>query len=69
MIPAHIVEQYGSARKFRSEKRTQLRSLRMALNNLHVGCAFFPSGRSHIREIEQHVNALEIELSVKQWGR
>jgi hypothetical protein len=69
-LPEHIVQDYGSSRAFKAAKRKQLRILKRALNDLRMGCAYFPvSGSSLVQVIDQQVRTLEWELAAKNWGR
>jgi len=68
-LPEHVVKQHGSSRAFRAAKRTALRNLEAALNELRIGCAYFPSGGVAVSRIDYEVKILKRELSVKNWGR
>lgn len=68
-LPEHVIKQHGSSRAFRAAKRTALRNLETALNELRLGCAYFPSGGQAVSRIEYEVKILKRELSVKNWGR
>ena len=67
-IPKHIVERYGSARKFRTEKRRQANEARSALGNLRFGCAYTPA-MTDIDEAIKALDAITSKLSQKNWGK
>lgn len=65
-----MIRHYGSSRAYKKTKRKQLRILKRALDDLRMGCAYFPvSGASLVKVISQQVETLEWELSAKAWGR
>lgn len=68
-IPEHVIKQYGSARAFRARKRKALRELQRALNDLRLGCGYFPNGSRGVDNIDYEIQILTRELSVKNWGR
>lgn len=68
-LPDHVIEQYGSARAFRTRKRKALRDLERALGELRLGSAYFPNGSRGVSNIEYEARILAQELSVKNWGR
>lgn len=69
-IPRYVTEKYkNGARGFKSQKRQQLRQLKKALNDLRIGCAFFPCAMDPVDAIAERVQYLERELSIKNWGR
>ena len=73
-VPAHIVARYGSARKWKAQKRAECRAALAAVRELRMGSAFFPrpvatQGDSLLDKIQAAVTELEWRLSRKVWGR
>ena len=70
-VPRHIAEQYdGGARGFRTAKRRQLRALVKALEELRLGCAYFPdNGIRAVEAIAKQAKDLRRSLSIESWGR
>lgn len=60
---------FPNARAFKAEKRRHLRVLKRALDDLRMGCAYFPSGTIHVERIAHEIEELTRELSAKEWGR
>lgn len=68
-VPNHIVKQYGSAHAFKAHKRALVKQMRTLLNDLALGCAFFPDGGANVSRMQYELKVLAAELSVKSWGR
>jgi hypothetical protein len=67
-VPKWLAKEYGGAHEFRSLKRHQLRDLVKALDELRMGCAYFPCHEFPIDKIAEQVAILKDALSVKKWG-
>lgn len=66
-MPRHIIKNHGSTRKFKSDKRRDLKRAINAVGNLRLGCAYTPA----LKEIVEVFTLLEKarkKLSVKNWG-
>lgn len=59
----------ATRRLWKALKRRQLRTLDRALDDLRMGCAYFPGGAQRVEAISDQVKALRAELSAKEWGR
>lgn len=68
-VPPHIVALYGTARRFKQDKRRQLDVIRRAIGNIRFGCAFLPNGSQAVQDMTALSNQLKLELSSKTWGR
>lgn len=68
-VPKHVAERFGSARAFRARARTLVRELDKQVEDLRLGCAYFPTGSKPLEKIAEQVSLLRTELSVKKWGR
>lgn len=63
-IPPHV----GPARKFKQDKRRDLRAAAKILSECHLGCAFTPAYQEIPNALELIKNAIEM-CSVEKWGR
>lgn len=68
-VPKHIVEVYGSAHKFRSNKRKIVAQMVKLGSELRRGCAYFPSSAKSVTEITDRLEVLRKELTTRSWGR
>jgi hypothetical protein len=68
-IPAHIVEQYGTVRKWKALKRRHLREAYNALAKLRQGCAFFPCGAHPVGRAMNELDAVYEAIKEESWGR
>jgi hypothetical protein len=64
--PTHA---YPDARTFKAEKRRHLREVKRAVDQLRLGCAYFPGGSHRVDAISDQIEELQRELSAKEWGR
>jgi hypothetical protein len=68
-MPPHILREYGTTRSFKQSKRAEIRVLREALKLVNLGCAYIPDGPHMVYRIENLVNVLARNASLKVWGR
>ena len=68
-LPEHVIADWGSARNFREDKRRLVREMAQTLDELRVGCAYFPNGSRGVENIMYELEILKRELSIKSWGR
>jgi hypothetical protein len=67
--PEHIVEKYGTTRRWKALKRLELRDAYAALTKLRNGCAFFPCGAGPISRAQKELEAVYDAICEKNWGR
>ena len=68
-LPPHMLEIYSSARRFKAGARARAKHVNRALNELQLGCAFFPNGSEGVRRIRVALEKVIADISVKNWGR
>jgi hypothetical protein len=70
-IPDYVLRnaKVATRRLWKALKRRQLRALDKAVDDLRMGCAYFPDGAQRVETISKEVAALRRELSAMEWGR
>lgn len=70
-IPAHVAKnaKCENNRQWKSKKRWEARELERRLNDLSMGCAYFPRGFEDVEVIRRALSRIIDDLSVKNWGR
>lgn len=68
-LPDHVVKQYGSTRAFKARKRQLVKEARKLVDEIRLGCAYFPEGSRGIEAADYELKVLARSLSVKSWGR
>lgn len=68
-VPNFICEMYGSAHKFRANKRLMVARMLKDAGELRRGSAHFPDGAKRSQEIVRLLEELRKELSTRSWGR
>ena len=69
-IPDFIKKQYGgTAHGFKAAARARCKKAIRAVNELRMGCAYFPESYYKVELISKTLEDLASELSVRNWGR
>lgn len=68
-IPPHIVQIYGSKRKFKQTKRAEWKEVIKAFNKFQMGCAFTPGFHSLTAGMANDIRTVKDGLSRANWGR
>jgi len=69
-IPDYVLRRYAKrGRGFKAAKRTAIRKLQIVLSDLRAGCMWLPSSTTRVDIIQQQLEALRYECSIKMWGR
>lgn len=69
-VPKFIAEIYGSAHRFRANKRKLVRRIEKLTMELRRGAAYFPDvGYKDVERIADAARSLKKNLSVRRWGR
>jgi hypothetical protein len=68
-IPSRVLEGQ-TTREWKSLKRQQFKTVIKALNDYRYGCAYGPSYENgNIEILEDIIDTIEDEHSIKAWGR
>ena len=70
-IPKYVLKnmRLDSARKFKAQKRWEVKNVLEAIKTLGTGSAYLPSGSDYVMKTSKAMRKLKDELSVKNWGR
>jgi hypothetical protein len=69
-MPYFVSGQYhGGARGFKKSKRALIREISKLVSDLRLGCAFFPSGNKDCEVLQNAVDRIKADISIKNWGR
>lgn len=68
-VPKFIAEIYGSAHKFRANKRRLVRQMLKLNSELRRGCAYFPMGEGPVQRIQMDLEILKDRLQTRRWGK
>lgn len=67
-VPKFIAGQHGGSHAFRSEKRKMIRQLIKLMDKARFGSAYMP-GYEKFKAVDDLLNSLKKDISVKNWGR
>jgi len=69
-IPKWLLKQEkATSRQWKARKRSQLKSVLLALHEYRMGCFYTPDGLASVGQIQEDLLSLQETLSVKKWGR
>lgn len=60
---------YPSKRVWRSHVRKRIKRTLKAIDDLSVGCAFYPGETGEVRRARAAIERLKDATSIKKWGR
>jgi len=69
-IPKHIRQRFGSSRQFKAVKRSEVRAVLRAMDDLSFGSAYMPPDAfAEFLEARRKMRSVLKRISVKNWGR
>jgi hypothetical protein len=68
-VPDHIREQWGTSRKFKTQKRALLKRVIREWQDFRMGCAYIPCGTRPVMEVDRLLAEIAVAIGEKNWGR
>lgn len=68
-LPPHIIQQWGTQRNFKQDKRAEWKKVMQAFNKFQLGCVFVPGYDSIIHDMSDDIKTVQDGLSRANWGR
>jgi len=67
-IPLYVYKEHGNARNWIRHKRKEIKTLRKAMNDVRIGCAFFPQ-EAYSNLVDADKKLETAYQSLKKWWK